>query len=313
MSDDLRDQNRLDGGDEERETDAGLDAAIGALRAHGKAQPEDVKRVKRRVIESLSRAPAKPRRVATWVFPIAAVLAATTALAASGKLRVIVEALTTTEPSPNEDGRGTRIVDAPRKGAAGQPSSEPSAPPPPPSPLPEAKSEPEVDAPTPPSPPAPTGQNEPLVSPPTAHPSPSFRATPPSRTAPSTAASASPTPSSPSSTGSATTSTSGSGAPVASAPDPERLALVTYKTAHALHFSSRDYAAALPAWDEYLAKYPNGTLAHEARYNRAICLATLGRTAEAATALQPFARGAVANGYRQSEARALLDAMDAGK
>jgi len=45
----------------------------------------------------------------------------------------------------------------------------------------------------------------------------------------------------------------------------------------------------------------------EARYNRAICLVRLGRRAGARAALAPFASGAY-GGYRQEDARALLDA-----
>jgi hypothetical protein len=49
-------------------------------------------------------------------------------------------------------------------------------------------------------------------------------------------------------------------------------------------------------------------LSPEARYNRAIALARLGRNAEAAAALEPFARGDY-GAYRQSEANALLNAL----
>ena len=67
----------------------------------------------------------------------------------------------------------------------------------------------------------------------------------------------------------------------------------------------RDFAAALVAWDRYLAS-DGGPLATEARYNRAIALAHLGRTDEATQALRPFADGDY-GGYRQHEARALID------
>jgi hypothetical protein len=77
-----------------------------------------------------------------------------------------------------------------------------------------------------------------------------------------------------------------------------------YAEAHRLHFVRRDFAAALAAWDRYLAAGA-GPLAVEAGYNRAIALAHLGRRAEAIAALRPFADGA--NGsYRQAEARALI-------
>jgi hypothetical protein len=78
-----------------------------------------------------------------------------------------------------------------------------------------------------------------------------------------------------------------------------------YRRAHQAHFVDRRYAAALAAWDRYLALPRPGRLALEARYNRALALYRLGRRAEAAQALQPFADGDYGP-YRQSEARALL-------
>ena len=83
-----------------------------------------------------------------------------------------------------------------------------------------------------------------------------------------------------------------------------------YAEAHAAHFKRHDYAAALAAWDRYLREAretpDGGTLALEARYNRAIALMRLGRREEAATALRPFARGEYGP-YRQSEAQRLMD------
>jgi hypothetical protein len=84
-----------------------------------------------------------------------------------------------------------------------------------------------------------------------------------------------------------------------------------YSAAHQAHFVARDPAAALRAWDEYLTVYPNGRFAPEARYNRALALVRLGRADDARAALAPFADGR-SGGYRQTEARALLDALDAG-
>ncbi len=80
-----------------------------------------------------------------------------------------------------------------------------------------------------------------------------------------------------------------------------------YRLAHEAHFASHDYARALTGWDAYLKAAPGGRLATEARYNRAICLLRLGRDAEARRALEPFASGMM--GYRQSEARQLLDEL----
>lgn len=99
--------------------------------------------------------------------------------------------------------------------------------------------------------------------------------------------------------------------PVTAAPGPTTDAEgPLYAAAHAAHFVDRDAAAALRAWDAYLAAYPDGRLALEARYNRALTLVRLGRLAEARTALAPFAQGAL-GGYRQREARSLLEALDA--
>jgi hypothetical protein len=92
---------------------------------------------------------------------------------------------------------------------------------------------------------------------------------------------------------------------VTPAPAPST-SLQLYQRAHELHFRQHDFAGALAAWDVYLARTVSGPLALEARYNRAICLTRLGRTAEARTALLPFARGDY-GGYRQAEASALLN------
>jgi hypothetical protein len=83
-----------------------------------------------------------------------------------------------------------------------------------------------------------------------------------------------------------------------------------YGRAHRAHFIDDKPARALAAWNDYLAAYPDGTFAPEARYNRAICLARLGRRADAERALRPFAEGrydARFGAYRRQEARLLLD------
>jgi len=92
---------------------------------------------------------------------------------------------------------------------------------------------------------------------------------------------------------------------VAAPPEPPVEAL--YRTAHDLHFHGGEPAVSLAAWDAYLAAEPTGRFAVEARYNRAIVLARLGRYAEARAALEPFARGEVEPvGYRQAEAAQLV-------
>src|SRR5262249_29176226 len=84
-----------------------------------------------------------------------------------------------------------------------------------------------------------------------------------------------------------------------------------YRTAHDLHFHGTDHAAALAAWDAYLAAEPSGRFAVEARYNRALLLTRRGRCAEARGALEPFAKGAVdPAGYCQREAAMLIDRLD---
>jgi hypothetical protein len=83
-----------------------------------------------------------------------------------------------------------------------------------------------------------------------------------------------------------------------------------YRRAHDLHFHGGAPAAALAAWDAYLAAEPDGRFAVEARYNRALALVRLGRYADARAALAPFARGEVAPaGYRQAEAEQLVDRL----
>ncbi|HVZ72618.1 MAG TPA: tetratricopeptide repeat protein [Polyangia bacterium] len=80
-----------------------------------------------------------------------------------------------------------------------------------------------------------------------------------------------------------------------------------YGAAHAAHFFGRDPAKALAAWNAYLRRYPRGTLAPEARYNRALALLRLGRTADAVNALRSFVDGP--SGYRRAEAQALIEAL----
>ena len=62
------------------------------------------------------------------------------------------------------------------------------------------------------------------------------------------------------------------------------------------------------AWDRYLAAAPNGSLAPEARYNRALALIRVNRRSEARVELEKFAGGTYGS-YRSVEARALLDAL----
>lgn len=87
--------------------------------------------------------------------------------------------------------------------------------------------------------------------------------------------------------------------------DPEEI----YARAHRAQFALRDYMAALALWDAYLAQ-SGGTLALEARWNRAIALIHLGRREAAIAALASFAAGEN-EGYRQEEAQSLLRVLEA--
>ncbi|HMA94279.1 MAG TPA: hypothetical protein VKP30_16420 [Polyangiaceae bacterium] len=81
-----------------------------------------------------------------------------------------------------------------------------------------------------------------------------------------------------------------------------------FRDAKRLQYGRRDYAAALTAWEQYLAVEPNGALALEARFNRGLCLAAMGRAADAERALAPFATGEYGQ-YRLQEARAVLNRL----
>jgi RNA polymerase sigma-70 factor (ECF subfamily) len=94
-------------------------------------------------------------------------------------------------------------------------------------------------------------------------------------------------------------------APRSAAVDPLHL---EYVRAHRAQFVAHDYAAALHAWDSYLSRAHAGSFELEARYNRAIALAQLGRVAEARDALSPFARGDF-GAYRRRAAARLLEIL----
>ena len=88
-------------------------------------------------------------------------------------------------------------------------------------------------------------------------------------------------------------------------PDPD---LAAYRTAHEAHFHGSDPAAALAAWDAYLAAFPTGNFAVDARYDRALTLIKLHRYGDARAALAPFA-AAPAGSYHQIDAARLLTAL----
>jgi hypothetical protein len=84
--------------------------------------------------------------------------------------------------------------------------------------------------------------------------------------------------------------------------------LALYQRAHALHFGGADRTLALAAWDGYLKAFPRGTFAPEARLNRAVCLAKLGRTAEAEGVLGEIERGRFGKDGRR-QARKILGVL----
>ncbi len=80
-----------------------------------------------------------------------------------------------------------------------------------------------------------------------------------------------------------------------------------YMTAHRLHFGAPP-STALAAWDAFLAQGPRGPLAVEARYNRGVVLARMGRTEQAREALTPFANGQYGS-FRKAAAERLLSGL----
>jgi hypothetical protein len=88
-------------------------------------------------------------------------------------------------------------------------------------------------------------------------------------------------------------------------PDAE---LAAYRIAHEAHFHGDDPAAALAAWDAYLAAYPGGNFAVDARYDRALALIKLQRYDDARAALAPFV-AAPAGSYHQADAAKLTGAL----
>ena len=84
--------------------------------------------------------------------------------------------------------------------------------------------------------------------------------------------------------------------------------IALYRIAHRLHYGAGDPRRALSAWDAYLEAFPAGSLAYEARFNRALCLIKIGRVEQAERALEQLVRGR--SGSRQhAQAKALLAAI----
>jgi TolA-binding protein len=90
------------------------------------------------------------------------------------------------------------------------------------------------------------------------------------------------------------------------APTPPRDAeLVRFRAAHDTHYRASDPLAAILAYRDYLAAYPQGRFVPEARYNIALNLLRLGRHGEARQQLEPFARGDYGDYRRQAATRLL--------
>jgi len=272
-----------------------LSKATRELRETGEAPPSEVDAVRARIMSTMRKSARRPSRTMLWVLPIAAVLAASTALATSGSgLRRVWHELL---------GRAHLVADRPAVEAPA-----PSFPRAQVEPLTPSVPSAQVVEPTPtelPASPAPVAAPVELPSAPAVanEPAPGPVAEAP-KSAPKAAAR--PSASRPERDAPATETIN--------TPDPEADrdagTLVLYKKAHRLHFQEQNWAQALDAWNEYLREQPNGTLSVEARYNRALALVRLGRRDEARAALTPFARGEVAGGYRASEAKSLLSALE---
>jgi hypothetical protein len=93
-----------------------------------------------------------------------------------------------------------------------------------------------------------------------------------------------------------------------SEPAPDR-EIHRFRAAHDLHFAGNRAREAVQAYAEYLREFPNGRFVPEARYNGALDQIKLGNEQAAREALAPFAAGRF-GGYRQKEARELLDALE---
>lgn len=73
-------------------------------------------------------------------------------------------------------------------------------------------------------------------------------------------------------------------------------------------YASGTPAAAVAAWDRYLAAHPTGRFVPEARYARAVALARSGDKPAAREALKEFANGE-AGSYRREDAVELIDKL----
>lgn len=261
--------------------DEEFEKAIAALREEGDRPAPSARLTRERILRDLR--PGVRRRRVVWWIPLAAILAGSTVLAATGKFPEVFQATARAlglEPIAAPEVEGPTGAARPGRGG-----SEPGA-----------KAAEAVTA----------VQEEKAGTPPGDEPP-----------APEVAVRAPELPSRPrkprvdAGAALAAAASEPSAAPatavVAAAPEDEGT-LPLYRKARKLHYVDQNHAAALAAWDAYLAAEPNGPLAVDARYARALCLVRLGRKQEARAALQPFAAGTYGS-FRQDEARSLLDAL----
>ena len=282
-----------------------LTPLVDAYRAENLPSSLDARALRTRILQASARRDRSPVRHLKWLVPLAATFLGTVVLAATPVARPFVTHVWA-HLAAFVGARPTSCAPAVRRAPLPPPPALTLAPHPD---LPRAATVP-LDEPAPAPPPAPPFVREsPRVAPRA-----SLGASAPSAVAPRSSAS----------TGahSADRARSGDAAPsavtappAATAPPPPPVPspdaalapdLASYRVAHRLHFADGDYARALVAWNGYLSRFPNGTFAPEARLNRAVCLARLGRTADARTQLRSIAGG---KGSYGAQAQRLLDAM----
>ncbi len=296
-----------------------LSPLIAAYRAENPGTALDARALRERVLTATWRRRRRRLRRAVWLLPIAAVLVGTGALAASAPAResvsrVLAElglvAPAVSSPPPSHHAVSSR-------GRATTPSSAP------PSDVPStavaAFETPSAALSAAAFPEAPSSSSSNVTS--SHSPSPSrllprdrspasagllgSTAEPSSRTAAARAAEPSDTPSETPDAHPATAPIHAA-SPATAASAALAADIAAYRAAHELHFSRSDYVRALVAWDGYLARFPHGTFTPEARLNRAVCLARLGKTTEAENVLRALAQSS--DPYTRSRAARLLEA-----
>ncbi|WP_394844228.1 hypothetical protein LZC95_45145 [Pendulispora brunnea] len=301
-----------------------LELATSALREEPADPPVDPMLTLRRIQSSVAQKNRRVRRMRTFLLPIAATLATSTAFAAAtGKLTPVFRAVETAIfPSTT---RELPVTPPPSPAAPKAKAAAPPAAPAPPPPVDEVPPPPAVE----PAPPAPAAAAPPVVHAPRV--AKSVAAQTPSTPSPiekelaklagkepvkpsadeSVKSIPAPAPAQEKETveghvsGRAGMDARGAVEPPSAPLDP---ADDLYLRAHQLHFGKADPASTLASWDAYLQAAPNGRFAPEARFNRALVLVKMNRRDEAAAALIPFANGTYGT-YRRNEARALLDIL----